>query len=452
MAEDNIVVAPPPEEKVAEKPKNRQKRKDDFHIGNVIGQGAFGQVIDVEDKETGKRYAMKVLSKVHIVREKKMDYVKIERDVMSKLDHPNIVHLFLTFQDPGNLFYVIELAEGGDLQKVLNKHKSIDTKCSRIILGQLLLAIAHMHQRRILHRDLKPENVLLDGKNRVKLTDFGTSKIFDANQPFIAQRSSFVGSADFISPDILKENPVGPSSDLWSYGCIIYSMFTGFGPYHTESSYATFQKIEANEYTIPDYFPPEAKDLIEKLLQHNPENRLGHNEYDSNYISIRQHPFFDGIDWDALPSTSCPPFEPFLPSKLSQEANQSTIGNSSLNDEIVDNTAAIAEEMLPVSPMARYLLPGEKLLFEGDISKRVLLSVKERRLVLTDRPRLFYVDKKDNLVKGLIPICKDLKVKIISKNKWEIIVPGRTYNLSTNENNLEEWKRQIENVVSKLEV
>ena len=440
-----------------EKPKPRQKRKDDFNLGNILGQGAFGQVIEVEDKETGNHYAMKILSKVHIMKEKKMNYVKIERDVMTKLSHPNIVRLFLTFQDPGNLFYVVELAKNGDLQKALNRFHSIDISCSKILLGQILLAIAHMHQNKILHRDLKPENILLDSNNRVKITDFGTAKIFGPDEPFFVQRGSFVGSADYVSPETLNETPVGPSSDLWSFGCMIYSLFVGQGPFHTESSYATFQKIETNNFEIPEFVPIEAKDLIIKLLKLQPEERLGHNDYLTNYKSIREHSFFEGIEWDTLPKLSCPTLNSFQPS---EEYYQTKLKNQQFlkENKIIEEEIKIINNIQPKiennntikSEMEHFLLANEKILFEGNVIKSVFLSSKERKFVLTDRPRLFYVDIKNNLVKGSIPLCKELKVNILKDNKWEIIVPGRTYNLRSEKSIMEGFINSINNLIQQL--
>ena len=456
--------APPPQQappQPAEKPKPRQKRKDDFNLGKVLGQGAFGQVLEVEDKETKKHYAMKVLSKMHIMREKKMNYVTIERDVMTKLNHPNIVKLLLTFQDPGNLFYVVELAPNGDLQHVLNEYHSLDVDCAKVILGQIILAIAHMHKHRILHRDLKPENILLDSENRVKLTDFGTAKMFQQDQPFLADRGSFVGSADYVSPETLKETPISPSTDLWSFGCIVYALFAGVGPFHTESSYATFQKIEQNEYSFPEWFPEDAKDLVTQLLKQDYKERLGHDQYDSDYKPIRDHPFFEGINWEELPKQSPPEFKPYPMSvkatttpEAQDEAPQASSQPAQSEPSYTppkQETQDIPQYETKNSPMAQFLLAGEHIIYEGDIVKRVMLSSKKRRLVLTDRPRLFYVDLKDNVVKGSIQICKEMKVKVQSKGKWNIILPERTYNLtSENESDVKQWESKIGHIVSKL--
>jgi 3-phosphoinositide dependent protein kinase-1 len=444
---------------MSESGKPRQKRKDDFHLGEVLGQGAFGQVLKVTDKETGREYAMKILSKQHIIKEKKMDYVKVERDVMTKLNHPNIVRLVLTFQDPENLHYVIEYASGGDLQRVLNEHKSLDTEIVQVVMGQTILALAHMHQNRIIHRDLKPENMLLDGERRLKITDFGTAKIFSADVPFELEKGSFVGSADYVCPETLMEVPVGPSSDLWSFACILYAFIAGVPPFRAESNYAIFERIQAGNYTFPDWFPADAKDLISKLLIVEAKDRLGHGEYGDGYASIREHPFFSKItDWDSLPNESPPPWAPFRKTAgVTRAASASVIapsnpaalspdaGHETSKSMIVTGTSS---EIQPESGQSKYphfLLTTEKCILEGPIVKKRYLSVKKRWLVLTSNPRLFYVNQETKQVMGEIPLNSETKVVLGGGDKWSIEVPGRVYSLQVSgAPSPSEWKEKIE--------
>ena len=406
---------------------HRQKRKKDFDLGNLLGQGAFGEVIEAVDKETHIKYAMKILSKSHIKKENKIKYAITERDAMMLLDHPNITKLFLTFQDPENLYYVIEYAEHGDLQRVLDKYYALSIPCVSNLMGQVLLGIAHMHKKKIIHRDLKPENILLDKNNRAKITDFGTCKIFGKDDKFILERGSFVGSADYVSPEVLDETPVGPSSDLWSYGCILYTLLVGETPFNTESNYCTFQRISNLDYKVPDFVPQHAKDLIEKLLIFDPEKRLGNGEFDDDYISIREHPFFAFTNWDELPKAPTPDWSSFQPALANRE--KKAILSSTINSQVPE----LLEE-------------GEGVLFEGMIQKKRKLSIKNRLLVLTNKPRLFYCNKK-KCIKGEIPITKDLVVKIENKKKWSITIPGRVYDIRCETGTPQEWKTHIEDIL-----
>lgn len=122
------------------------------------------------------------------------------------------------------------------------------------------------------------------------------------------RRASFVGTAQYVSPEILKGNASHLSTDLWSFGCIIYQMLAGCPPFRGATEYLIFQKILNEDYDFPDNFDSRAKDLISKLLRFNPKDRLGSEDYnDSRYQSIRNHPFFDGIDWNENLYRQTPP-------------------------------------------------------------------------------------------------------------------------------------------------
>lgn len=135
-------------------------------------------------------------------------------------------------------------AKNGDLLPYINKVGSFDVACTRFYSGEILRALEHLHDLNIMHRDLKPENILLDHNMHIKVADFGCSKILeqpeavdnttilDENNP--RQRTnSFVGTAQYVSPELLTEKTISPSSDLWALGCIIYQMIAGLPPFRS---------------------------------------------------------------------------------------------------------------------------------------------------------------------------------------------------------------------------
>jgi len=135
-------------------------------------------------------------------------------------------------------------AKNGDLLPYINKVGSFDAACTRFYSGEILRALEHLHDLNIMHRDLKPENILLDHNMHIKVADFGCSKILeqpdavdsrsilDENNP--RQRTnSFVGTAQYVSPELLTEKTISPSSDLWALGCIIYQMIAGLPPFRS---------------------------------------------------------------------------------------------------------------------------------------------------------------------------------------------------------------------------
>ncbi|KAJ5384532.1 hypothetical protein N7517_002443 [Penicillium concentricum] len=279
----------------------------DFSFGNTLGEGSYSTVVFATDRQTLKEYAIKILDKRHIIKERKVKYVNIEKDTLNRLtDHPGIVRLYYTFQDEQSLYFVLDLCKGGELLGVLKRMTTFDEECTRFYGAQILDTIDYMHKRGVIHRDLKPENVLLDSGMYVKITDFGTAKILktpridpssngilplDSAELTQEERaSSFVGTAEYVSPELLTDKNACKASDLWAFGCIIYQLLAGRPPFKAGNEYQTFQKIVALDYEFPIGFPTVARDLVERLLVLDPARRL-------QIEHIKNHEFFEGITW-----------------------------------------------------------------------------------------------------------------------------------------------------------
>ncbi|KAE8148127.1 kinase-like domain-containing protein [Aspergillus avenaceus] len=280
----------------------------DFSFGATLGEGSYSTVVLGTDRQTLKEYAIKILDKRHIIKEKKVKYVNIEKDTLNRLtEHPGIVRLYYTFQDERSLYFVLDLCKGGELLGVLKRMTTFDEECTRFYGAQILDTIDYMHRRGVIHRDLKPENVLLDNQMHIKITDFGTAKILknqrkpdqstsgmpplDATEiPEEERASSFVGTAEYVSPELLTDKNACKASDLWAFGCIIYQLLAGRPPFKAGNEYLTFQKIVALDYEFPLGFPAVARDLVERLLVLEPARRLPIEH-------IKNHEFFRGMAW-----------------------------------------------------------------------------------------------------------------------------------------------------------
>lgn len=285
-----------------------KKGVKDFQFGRTLGEGSYSTVLAATDRQTMREYAIKVLDKRHIIKEKKVKYVNIEKDALNRLtEHPGVVRLYYTFQDERSLYFVLDVANGGELLGVLKRMGTFDEECSKFYSAQILDSIAYMHSKGIIHRDLKPENVLLDDNMHTKITDFGTAKILDIKRSVddgsgmsaigapldgIEQdrANSFVGTAEYVSPELLTDKNACKASDLWAFGCIVYQLLAGRPPFKAGNEYQTFQKIVALDYTFPEGFPAVARDLIERLLVLDPSQRLPIEH-------IMTHAFFNGIQW-----------------------------------------------------------------------------------------------------------------------------------------------------------
>ncbi|KAI9475657.1 MAG: 3-phosphoinositide-dependent protein kinase 1-like protein [Benjaminiella poitrasii] len=285
----------------------------DFDYGDILGEGSYSTVLIGKDKRTGKHYAIKRLDKAHIVKNNKVKYVMIERDALSRMNHPGIIKLYWTYKDNRNLYFVLDLAKNGELYTFIRRLAPFDLDTTKFYAAELLLAIEHIHNKGVIHRDIKPENILLDDNLHIKVADFGSAKIIqendnasgDSETSFPAR--SFVGTAEYVPPELLRNDPVSKEADLWAFGCVIYQMLSGKSPFKAATDYLIFQKIKNLEYTIPDsHFPEVGKDLVQKLLVSDPEKRLG-SMATGGIEAIKGHPFFEGVDWQNIFSSQAPP-------------------------------------------------------------------------------------------------------------------------------------------------
>ncbi|KAI7862322.1 phosphoinositide-dependent kinase-1, partial [Spinellus fusiger] len=281
----------------------------DFHYGSVLGEGSYSTVLVGRDKRSNKFYAIKKLDKAHIVKNDKVKYVMIERDALSKMNHPGIIKLYWTFKDHRSLYFVLDLAKNGELYSYIRRLAPFDIDTARFYAAEIISALEHIHSKDVIHRDIKPENILLDERMHIKITDFGSAKIgTDATEPAKANARSFVGTAEYVSPELLCSDPVAKEADLWAFACVLFQMLSGRSPFKAPTDYLIFQNIKGLDYTFPPDFPQSACDLIQKLLVLDPTQRLG-SAATGGMEAIRQHPFFNGIEWDRLFDMPAPPLK-----------------------------------------------------------------------------------------------------------------------------------------------
>ncbi|KAG2222376.1 hypothetical protein INT45_006898 [Circinella minor] len=310
----------------------------DFVYGPILGEGSYSTVLVGEDKKTGKYYAVKKLDKAHIVKNDKVKYVMIERDALSKMNHPGIVRLYWTFKDNRSLYYVLDLARNGELYTYIRRLAPFDMDTARFYAAEILLAIEHIHSRGVIHRDIKPENILLNDDLHIKITDFGSAKIIspdnaskksDGNYKYKGELS-FVGTAEYVSPELLRSEPTLQEADLWALGCVIYQMHAGRSPFKAATDYLIFQRIKNRDLNFPEGFPDVAQDIVEKLLVLEPSERLG-SEATGGMDALKQHPYFEGVNWETIWESPAPPLKERLDAKLKkirQAQNSESVDNN----------------------------------------------------------------------------------------------------------------------------
>jgi serine/threonine protein kinase len=201
--------------------------RDDFILLNLIGQGSFGKVLQVQHSTTGKIYAMKVLRKEVLVARKQVSHTQSERSVLEQVSHPFIVKLHFAFQTAEKLYMILDYVNGGEVFFHLKREGRFSEARVAQYVAEIACALCHLHGQNIVYRDLKPENVLLSMTGHVVLTDFGLSKELDES----GTTSTFCGTPEYLAPEILKGHPQTPAVDWWSLGTLTFEMLTGLPPF-----------------------------------------------------------------------------------------------------------------------------------------------------------------------------------------------------------------------------
>ncbi|EOA93821.1 Ribosomal protein S6 kinase alpha-5, partial [Anas platyrhynchos] len=285
---------------------------------------AYGKVFlvrKVSGHDAGKLYAMKVLKKATIVQKAKTtEHTRTERQVLEHIrQSPFLVTLHYAFQTDTKLHLILDYINGGELFTHLSQRERFSENEVQIYIGEIVLALEHLHKLGIIYRDIKLENILLDSDGHVVLTDFGLSKEFltDENE----RAYSFCGTIEYMAPDIVRGGDTGHDKavDWWSVGVLMYELLTGASPFTVDgeknSQAEISRRILKSEPPYPQEMSALSKDIIQRLLMKDPKKRLGCGPTDAD--EIKQHPFFQNINWDDLAAKKVSaPFKPVIRDEL----------------------------------------------------------------------------------------------------------------------------------------
>eukprot|EP01136_Pigoraptor_vietnamica_P018677 Opistho-1_new@65381 len=333
----------------------------------LLGRGDVGRVYLVSKKDTDELYAMKVLRKADMIERKKIKRVLTEREILATARHPFIVTLYYSFQTEDKLYFIMEYCAGGEFFRMLQRlpNKRLTEDQARFYIAEVLLALEYLHVIGFIYRDLKPENILLHASGHIRLADFDLSKQVDmTGMPSIIKASplnalsrgggsrssihidtrtcasgftnSFVGTEEYIAPEVITGKGHSSCVDFWTVGILLYEMLYGSTPFKGADRNETFDRIVKGGLTLPKEpaISRQGRDLIKRLLAPQQERRLG---FQHGASDVMRHAFFKSISFPMLHNTT-PPIVPTLVHRLDT-------GNfRSFGENLTDDTESVVDD------------------------------------------------------------------------------------------------------------
>ena len=475
------------------KTKNKFK-KEDFDILSLSGKGAYGTVLKVNLKndQSKKFYAMKTMDILTLDRIKKLYQAYLECDILSQLNSPYIVEILGAFDERRKIYIVMEYLSKGDFSDFIRLNYPMKIETIQFYAAEIVNFLSYIQSKNIVHRDLKPENIMMNEKWHLQVIDFATARIlgkyfdkkkmifkddtisndnnkknelkenqkniddddFDLNPRSDRRGLTFVGTAEYVSPEVLGDKPAGFGADIWALGIMIYQMFCGRTPFKEKTNYLIFRKIEELkiEYSSNVNITEEAKDLISKILVKEPSKRLGAGEkgteYDINHL--KEHPFFKGIDWDNLHNITPPNSEDFdfLMKKMVKKNTISVINNN------VKNINSIKEEEGKENNKKKDTSDENDdnkpiVLKKGYLDKKNpwFFTYNKRKVILDSTPKLVYIDPDKNIIKGEIILDKNFKITHINDNIFDIVSPKRSFRFKATNGDSLVWEKSLNDAI-----
>nr|AML77450.1 putative LOV domain-containing protein [Buxus sempervirens] len=293
-----------------------------FRPVKPLGSGDTGSVHLVELCGSGEYFAMKAMDKNVMLNRNKVHRACAEREILDLLDHPFLPALYASFQTKTHICLITDYCPGGELFLLLDKQptKVLKEDAVRFYAAEVVIALEYLHCQGIIYRDLKPENVLLQSNGHVSLTDFDLSCLTSCKPQllipstqekkkqnksqqapiFMAEpmraSNSFVGTEEYIAPEIITGAGHTSAVDWWALGILLYEMLYGYTPFRGKTRQKTFANILHKDLKFPGSIPVslQAKQLMYRLLHRDPKIRLGSCE---GANEVKKHPFFRGVNW-----------------------------------------------------------------------------------------------------------------------------------------------------------
>lgn len=256
-----------------------------FSVDEILGEGGMGKVYSGTQLSVGRRVAIKVLRKELCSEANIVKRFFREAQVISGFSHPNIVHLIDFGQDTRKdiLYLAMEFIAGTDMGDLTERHR-LDPAMAVDIIIQVCEALSEPHQKGVTHRDLKPENIMLvpmsDGRLQAKVVDFGIAHALQNNTK-LTQTGSVFGTVHYMAPEQAVGGEIGPHTDVYALGCILFELLTGSSPFHGETAMQLLMKhVQEEPPLLADHLPggteiAELSQLIRQMMGKKPQERPG---------------------------------------------------------------------------------------------------------------------------------------------------------------------------------
>ena len=282
----------------------------------TLGRGSYGVVNLVRNKKTKQLYAVKAMDLIQIKEENILRRVELEKNLLLKMDHPFIAKIVKYIKGEVYLYYIMEYVKGKELFDVMRDINLLNKKQTQFFSSSILEVINYLHNQKIIYRDLKPENIMVLENGYIKFFDFGTVKEIKNNRT-----RTFIGTISYMAPEVFTGKGYSFQVDMWSLGIMMYEFICGKLPFgdddDVEDPMEFYNEMINQNLTFPNFVNDQAfKDLVSKLLIKDPNKRL------SQYIQIKNHPYFSDFDWEKLLSLNLPaPYKFKLYGIMENQAN-----------------------------------------------------------------------------------------------------------------------------------
>ncbi|XP_052657962.1 serine/threonine-protein kinase PLK3 [Harpia harpyja] len=263
--------------------------------GRLLGKGGFARCYEMTDLSSNKTYAVKVIPHSRVAKPHQREKITNEIELHRDLHHKHIVKFSHYFEDTESIYIFLEHCSRKSLAHIWKARHTLLEPEVRYYLKQIISGLKYLHLKGILHRDLKLGNFFINENMELKVGDFGLAACQDISDQ---KKKTICGTPNYLAPEVLLRQGHGPESDVWSLGCVMYTLLCGNPPFETSDLKETYRCIKQVEYTLPAFLSLPAKHLIAGILRRNPQDRLTLEE-------ILDHEFFKGYTPEKLPPSSC---------------------------------------------------------------------------------------------------------------------------------------------------